>query len=154
MILWSYPVATAVSQSSHDLPGTEVLTLPEVAAYLRVSEEAVLELVTQDILPGQQIGGEWRFLKRAVVEWLHFGSLSRREFRMFPPSWMLDHPFWEEIFQRVQQRILSKLSISEGPDTKPGSKQAVLKHFSVFKDDADIEKQLADIRARREAAGE
>jgi hypothetical protein len=30
----------------------------------------------------------------------------------------------------------------------------VLRHFGVFKDDADLEEQLAGIRARRKAAGE
>jgi excisionase family DNA binding protein len=153
MILGRCTVPPAESQSGHDLPGVEVLTLPEVAAYLRVPEKAVLELVTRDALPGQQIGDEWRFLKRAVVEWLRFGSLSHREFRMFPP-WMLEHPFWEEMFHALEQRILSKLPGSERPVAKPGSKQAVLKHFGVFKADADIEEQLTGIRARREAAGE
>jgi excisionase family DNA binding protein len=147
-------VPPSESQSGHDLPGAEVLTLPEVAAYLRVPEQAVLELVTRDALPGQQIGGEWRFLKRAVVEWLRFGPNFRREFRTFPPPWMLDHPFWEDLFQVLEHRILSKIPASERPSAKPGSKQAVLRHFGVFKDDADVEEQLTGIRARREAAGE
>ena len=121
---------------------------------MRVPDGAVLDLVTKDALPGQQLGGEWRFLKRAVVEWLRFGSLFRREFRMFPPPWMLDHPFWEEMFHALEQRILSKLPIPERPAAKPGSKQAVLRHFGVFRDDADVEEQLAGIRARREEAGE
>lgn len=141
------------SQSEHDLTGVEVLTLPEIAAYLRVPEEAVLELVARDALSGQQVGGEWRFLKRAVVEWLRFGPHFRREFRMFPPPWVLDHPFWEDLFQILEQQILSKLPALERPTAKPGSKQAVLRHFGVFKDDADVEEQLAGIRARREAAG-
>lgn len=142
------------TQSGHDPSGVEVLTLPEVAAYLRVSEEAVLELVTRDVLPGQDIGGEWRFLKRAVVEWLRFGSFFRREFRMFPPPWMLDHPLWEEMFHILEQRMLSKLSVPEQPVAKPGSSQAVLRHFGVFKADTDIKEQLAGIHARREAAEE
>jgi excisionase family DNA binding protein len=147
-------VPHAESQPCHELPASEVLTLPEVAAYLRVPEEAVLELAAKDVLPGQQIGGEWRFLKRAVVEWLRFGPHFRREFRAFPPPWMLDHPFWEDLVEVLEQRILSKLSTSERPPGRPGSKQAVLRHFGVFKDDADIEEQLAGLRARREAAGE
>jgi excisionase family DNA binding protein len=147
-------VPTAESQSGHEPPGGEVLTLPEVAAYLRVPEEAVLELVTKDALPGQRIGGEWRFLKRAVVEWLRFGPLFRRDFRMFPPPWGLDHPFWEDLFHALEQRILSKLPAPDHPAAKPGSKQAILKHFGVFKDDADLEEQLAALRARRGAAGE
>jgi len=141
-------------QSGHDLPEAEVLTLPEIATYLRVPEAAVLELVAKEALPGQQVGGEWRFLKRAVVEWLRFGPHLSREFWRLPPPWMLDHPFWEELSWFLEQRILSKLPAPEHSSPKPGTKQAVLRHFGVFKDDADVDKQLAGIRARREAAGE
>jgi excisionase family DNA binding protein len=142
------------SQAGHDLPAAEVLTLPEIAAYLRVPEEAVLELVARDALPGQKIGGAWRFLKRAVVEWLRFGPHFRREFRTLPPPWMFDHPYWEDLFQELEQRILSRIPALERPAAKPGSKQAVLRHFGVFQGDDDVEEQLASIRVRREAAGE
>jgi hypothetical protein len=120
---------------------------------LRVPEEAILELVAKDALPGQPIGGEWRFLKRAMAEWLRVGPHPRREFQMYAPLWMLDHPFWEDLFQALEQRIFSKISVLERPSGKRGSKQAVLKHFGVFQDDADVEEQLGDMRARREAAG-
>ncbi len=71
--------------SGSDLSGVEVCTLPEIAAYLRVPEEAVLALVAKDALPAQKFGDEWRFLKRAVVEWLRFGPHFSHEFSMFPP---------------------------------------------------------------------
>ena len=142
------------TQAGRDPPGVEVLTLAEIAAYLRVPEEAVLELVTRDALPGQRIGGEWRFLKRAVVEWLRFGPHFPRESRMVPPPWLPDHPFWEDLFQLLEQRILSKIAAAERPSPKRGSKQAVLRHFGVFQEDADLEEQLAGLRARGKAAGE
>jgi hypothetical protein len=49
---------------------------------------------------------------------------------------------------------LSKIPTTDPPAAKPGSKEAVLKHFGVFKDDADMEEQLAILRAIREASGE
>jgi excisionase family DNA binding protein len=48
----------------------DVLTLSEAAAYLRVSEEAVVRLVGPDGLPGKLIDDEWRFSKSAIQEWL------------------------------------------------------------------------------------
>lgn len=132
----------------------EVLTLSEAAAFLRAPEKAVLDLVDQGALPAQRVGGEWRFLKQTLVEFLRFGPHFSRELRMFPPPWILEHPDWEKILWALEERILSKLPPSEQPSPKPGSKQAVLKHFAVFKDDADVEEQLASIRTRREAAGE
>lgn len=48
----------------------EVLTLEEVAAFLRTTEQAVLDLLAEDGIPARKIGGEWRFLKQGIKEWL------------------------------------------------------------------------------------
>ena len=48
----------------------DVLTLDEAAAFLRVSQEAVMRLVVQQALPGRQIEGQWRFLRAALADWL------------------------------------------------------------------------------------
>ncbi len=48
----------------------EVLTLAEAAAYLRLPEPSVIELVHSQDLPGRLAGGQWRFLKSAIQEWL------------------------------------------------------------------------------------
>jgi excisionase family DNA binding protein len=48
----------------------EVFTLAEAAAYLRLSASEVMTLVHSQSLPGRCIGGEWRFLKSAIQQWL------------------------------------------------------------------------------------
>jgi len=48
----------------------EVLTLDEVAAYLRLPKEMVIRQVAQGALPGRQIEDSWRFLKGAIDDWL------------------------------------------------------------------------------------
>jgi excisionase family DNA binding protein len=48
----------------------EVLTLAEAAALLQSPEAAVRELAERGDLPARRIGGEWRFLRRAVLDWL------------------------------------------------------------------------------------
>lgn len=140
------------TKSSHDLQETEVLTLAETAAFLRVPEQAVLDLINRKILPAQQIGSEWRLLKRAVVEWLYLGPQLYHEFRKFPPPWMLDHPFWIDLIQALESRLLSSIHPLEQPASERGTRKAVLKHFGVFQQDADLEEQLTEIRTRREAA--
>lgn len=136
-------------QSGFEPPGEEVLTLPEVAAFLRVPEEAVLGLVSDDRLPAQKIGGEWRFLKRAVSDWLRFGR-DFPKYRPLPPPWM--HPAWEDFFLTLEKRILSKLPEKEQAP-KPGSKEAVLKHFGALKGSGDLEEDLAEYRAVRQVFG-
>ncbi len=64
----------------------DVMTLAEVAAYLRVSEAEIVDLMRRQGMPGRKVGSEWRFLKAAIQEWLrlpekenfwwkHFGAL-------------------------------------------------------------------------------
>ena len=48
----------------------EVLTLEEVAAYLRLPKDIVARLATQGQIPGRCIEATWRFLKGAIDEWL------------------------------------------------------------------------------------
>lgn len=141
------------AQTSRDPPTPEVLTLAEAAEYLRVPEDAVLKLVKEGTLPAQRIGGEWRFLKRAVVEWLGFEPYLSHGFRMYPPG-MLEDWISEKLLQIFESHLLSRQLSSAPPPLGPGSKDALLKHFGIFKDDADLEEQLARIRAGRGAAGE
>jgi excisionase family DNA binding protein len=51
-----------------DLP--EVLTLAEVADWLQVEEDSVRKLAETGEVPGRRIGGEWRFARQAVLDWL------------------------------------------------------------------------------------
>ncbi|WP_104991045.1 helix-turn-helix domain-containing protein [Deinococcus sp. NW-56] len=48
----------------------EVLTLEELATYLKVSETTAYALVRSGDIPGRKVGREWRFLRARVVEWL------------------------------------------------------------------------------------
>src|SRR3954454_10533223 len=109
----------------------DVLTLAEAASYLRVPEEELLRLAEAREVPAQRIGGDWRFLKRALGHWLTFGP---RLFRDYPP-WFLDHPVLEEMLLTIEKHLLERL----GPD-KPGRglKEAVRSHVGVFKEEGDL----------------
>jgi len=48
----------------------DVLTLDEVADYLRLPKEAIERQAVQGQLPGRRIEDTWRFLKAAVDDWL------------------------------------------------------------------------------------
>ena len=49
---------------------SDVFTLAEAAAYLRLAKTEVVALVQSQDLPGRFTGSEWRFLKSAIQEWL------------------------------------------------------------------------------------
>ena len=48
----------------------EVLTLEEVARYLRLPKDTVVRQAAQGAIPGRQIEDTWRFLKTAIDDWL------------------------------------------------------------------------------------
>jgi excisionase family DNA binding protein len=128
----------------------EVLTLAEAAGYLRVPEHALIELVAEQAVPAQKIAGEWRFLKRALDDWLRYGPQFHREMKLLP-FWVLESILPDLVL--LLEKRLSARGASEQPAPPRGSKEAVLKHFGKFRGDPEVEGMLADIYARRKTEG-
>jgi excisionase family DNA binding protein len=145
----------AEAQSGIELRDEEILTLPEAAAYLRVPERALAELATAGNVPAREIGGEWRFSRRALADWLRFPSLQPGDGWRIHPRWLYESPFLDEFILLLEKRLLMHLQQQpQEPSTpRPGSKQAVLRGFGLIKDDADLQEQLEIIRKQREAGG-
>ena len=51
----------------------EVMTLSEVASYLRVAEKTIHRMLSRREIPSVKVAGQWRFLKPVIVEWLVSG---------------------------------------------------------------------------------
>lgn len=49
----------------------EILTVMEVARFLRVPKSTVYKLARVGELPASKIGKHWRFLRRDIHEWIH-----------------------------------------------------------------------------------
>lgn len=49
---------------------SDILTLPEVAEYLKVSEKTIMRMVKREEIPVIRIAGQWRFLRSAIQDWL------------------------------------------------------------------------------------
>jgi excisionase family DNA binding protein len=62
-----------------------VLTLTEAAGFLRVSDKALADKAIAGEVPARQIGGEWRFLRRALVDWLYAGARESANGALGPP---------------------------------------------------------------------
>jgi PTS system nitrogen regulatory IIA component len=48
----------------------DVLTLSEIAKYLKVSEKTITRLVQAGELPGAKISNQWRFMRDVIDDWL------------------------------------------------------------------------------------
>jgi len=57
----------------------EILTIKEVAAYLKLTEKTTYRLVLNDKIPGFKIGGSWRFRKVEIEEWIKSQSKKNRK---------------------------------------------------------------------------
>ena len=48
----------------------EILTLKEVAEYLKLAEKTAYRLAAEGKLPGFKVGGSWRFKKEDIEHWI------------------------------------------------------------------------------------
>ncbi|SFQ06291.1 transcriptional regulator, AlpA family [Pseudomonas sp. NFPP07] len=56
----------------------EIMTLKEVAEYLKLAEKTAYRLVAEGKIPGFKVGGSWRFKKEAIESWIDRQTGSRR----------------------------------------------------------------------------
>lgn len=49
---------------------SEILTVKEVADYLRLKEKTAYRLAAEGKIPGFKVGGSWRFRKDDIEKWI------------------------------------------------------------------------------------
>jgi excisionase family DNA binding protein len=77
----------------------DVLTLEELADYLKLTPDLVLDQANQGKLPGRKIEDTWRFLKSAIDDWL--GSQDSRVILLQQAGVFADDPALSEIRQKI-----------------------------------------------------
>lgn len=48
----------------------QIMTVEEVALYLKVAKSTVYKLAQEGKLPGRKVGGAWRFSRVSLDEWM------------------------------------------------------------------------------------
>jgi excisionase family DNA binding protein len=48
----------------------EILTLKELAGYLKLTEKTAYRLAAEGKLPGFKVGGSWRFKVSTIQDWI------------------------------------------------------------------------------------
>jgi excisionase family DNA binding protein len=76
-----------------------ILTLEELADYLKLSPEIVLNQANQGKLPGRKIEDTWRFLKDAIDDWLRAQDI--RAIPLQQVGVFADDPALEEIRDKI-----------------------------------------------------
>lgn len=65
------PIRTDKSREENSASDGAILTVAEVACFLRVPKSTVYKLARQGELPASKIGKHWRFLREEVQRWVH-----------------------------------------------------------------------------------
>lgn len=48
----------------------EILTIKELATYLKVTEKSLYRLLSNSKLPAFKVGGAWRFRRQEIDKWI------------------------------------------------------------------------------------
>ena len=80
---------------------TQVLTIEEVAVYLRLPEEVVLQEAVQGHLPGRKIADTWRFLKDAIDDWLR--TQDSRAILLNQAGALADDDYFDKFLEKIYQ---------------------------------------------------
>jgi excisionase family DNA binding protein len=49
---------------------TDVITIRELAGYLKMAEKTLYRLAAEGSVPGFKVGGAWRFRKSEIDKWI------------------------------------------------------------------------------------
>lgn len=49
---------------------TDIITIRELAAYLKMAEKTLYRLAAEGAVPGFKVGGAWRFRKSEIDKWI------------------------------------------------------------------------------------
>ena len=58
----------------------EILTLKELAEYLKLTEKTAYRLAAEGKLPGFKVGGSWRFKSEDIDAWIQKQKVAKDDF--------------------------------------------------------------------------
>lgn len=102
-------------------PTKEILNIDEAALLLGVSTKTFAKVLREGEIPGRKIGREWKFARRALIDWVAHGrsrdfcetddrGAERRDGRLAPTHPTLTQP---APATRMARRAQAEMSIEE-----------------------------------------
>src|ERR1035437_8577739 len=65
---------------------TEIMTLNEVADYLRLSEKTVSRMAQEGQIPAQKFARQWRFQRPSIASWMANRATTPADEQQLPPE--------------------------------------------------------------------
>lgn len=64
-----------LTSTSTSISESEILTIKQVAAYLKVTERTIYRLAAAKKIPAFKVGGTWRFSRADIDSWIKLQSM-------------------------------------------------------------------------------
>lgn len=92
----------------------ELMTVEELARYLRVTEKTVYRLLKRGLIPATKVGHQWRFEKTSVDEWLRQSSVGTKANILVVDDEQVIRSLFKETLEELGHSVIAAESASEG----------------------------------------
>jgi len=93
---------------------TELMTVEEVADYLRVTKKTIYRLLRQGKIPATKVGHQWRFDKAAIDKWLQRSSVGTKANILVIDDEQIIRLLFKETLEELGHRVITAETGSEG----------------------------------------
>ncbi len=93
---------------------SELMTLNEVADYLRVTRKTIYRLLSRGSIPATKVGHQWRFGGDSIDEWLHQNSVGAKANILVIDDEETIRSLFKETLEELGHRVLAAGTGAEG----------------------------------------
>ena len=92
----------------------ELMTVEEVADYLRVTEKTIYRLLERGRIPATKVGHQWRFDKNLIDEWLRQNSVGAKANILVIDDEDVVRSLFKETLEESGHRVMTAQTAFEG----------------------------------------
>jgi len=92
----------------------ELMTLEEVADYLRLTKITIYRLLKRGGIPATQVGRRWRFEKSAIDEWIHRRSVGTKATILVIDDEEVIRALFKETLEELGHTVITASTGSKG----------------------------------------
>jgi len=93
---------------------TQLMTVEEVAGYLRVTEKTIYRLLRRGKIPATKVGHQWRFNKTLVDKWLRGNSVKAKANILVVDDEEVVRSLFKETLEELGHRVITAKTGFEG----------------------------------------
>ena len=92
----------------------ELMTVEEVADYLRVTEKTVYRLLERGSIPATKVGHQWRFNNSSIDNWLKQNSVKKKADILVIDDEVAVRSLFKDVLEELGHRVTTAEAAAEG----------------------------------------